>query len=234
MMNSIVRLVLVGLALVLLSSPVTAAPVVLDASFESWVRDDGRTLGGGDSDLISVWSSANNLRWGVVEFDLSGLVGTTVNDIGLNLWSRPGGSAANAPLKQQAARIIPGGATSALDWTGITALSQTPFETFGSYDIPPFADDPLLQNTYIYSGGSAADVAAIQSIVDAGGLLTVVLMAVEDGTDYRQDWGDGAFEGSVPQLVINAIPEPTGLALLALAVGGGVIMFRRNVCVSKN
>jgi len=64
--------------------------------------------------------------------------------------------------------------------------------------------------------------------VDVGGTLTMVLMADEDGTQYRNSWGDGAYGGTqVPQLVIN-IPEPTSVLLLGL---GGVLLcgYRRLV-----
>lgn len=206
-------------AIAALVFPTAASAIALDASFEAWVRDDGATLAERDNDLISVWSSQGNLRWGVVEFDLSGLAGTTVESVGLSLWNRPGGSAALFPLMQTAARISTGGTTPTLDWAAITALSQTPFDTFGDYDIPPFAENPLFQDTYLFSPGSAADIATIQGLVNMGGLMTVVLMAVEDGTEYRQDWGD-VTDGGVPQLLINEVPpELVTLRLEAYSSG---------------
>jgi len=199
--------------------PALASAITLDATFDSWVRDDGATLADRDGDLVSVWSSNNTLggleRWGVVEFDLSGLTGTTVNSVGLDLWSQLFGfSDDNFSHKQTAAIISPGVATSTLNWAGITALTQSPLESMGSYDIPPTTADPLLQGAHLFSPGTAADAALVQSAVNLGGTLTIVMMAVEDGTDYRNSWGDGEYAGEKARLWINdAPPIPSRLSL---------------------
>ncbi len=222
--------------------PLTAAAVTLDASLDSWLRDDGATIAGRDGDLISAWSffegrggSAVLERWGVIQFDLSSLTGTTVESLHLGLWSESFGSSDDfTPIVQTAAIVSPTGDFTAYDWAALTALQRTPLETLGAYDLGPVASNPQLDERYLFTPGSTADISHVQSIVNGGGTLSIVLIAAE-GEDYRKSWGDGVYGGLAPILYVNELPpEQVDLTLQINTVTGNARIYNPGVTTVFN
>ncbi len=182
-------------------------PEGLEASAEVWIRELAPDSVY-ENDLISVWSSYNDhyqdagyKRYGLIEFDLSGYTGQTVSSAKLYLWSF--GSA--QPIKQEAYKIVDN-ITMPASWNSYMLEgdpNKVAFESFGTYDLPAGSGAPSLQDAYAASGeASSADLALIQSAIDGDGVLRIVLIAAEDGTDYRIDWGDGpdGYDGGNPLL----------------------------------
>lgn len=214
-------------------TPITAAADILTASLDSWLRDDGATVSGRDDDLISVWSfydgpgrtqaSGAAARWGILQFDLSSLAGTTIETMHLGLWSETfGGSDDYTNHVQTAAIITPTGDFTAYDWAALAALEQTPLETLGAYDLGPVSTNPQLNGRYLFTPGSTTDVSLVQSIINGGGTLSIVLLAPE-GEDYRKSWGDGAYAGLAPVLYVNELPpEQVDLTLEVDTVSGAM------------
>ncbi len=178
----------------------------IPASGEIWVRPAGPDTTY-ENDLVGVYSSLAGTRYGLVEFDLSSLSGTSLLTATLKLYSLTGQSSSAFPIKQTAFNIDSSGtALTSLTWNSYIAekdAGKSAFETFGKYDLPPADSDPSSQNVYKDSPASAADLTAIQAEVDGDGILSIVLIADEDGNEYRQDWGDGALAGLVPLLEVD-------------------------------
>ena len=184
------------------------------ASADLWIRE----LNGSpyEYDGISVWSSASPdgaRRYGLIEFDLSSLHGNTITEASLQLYSAVHSwSDYYTPIKQKAHVIncATGTPLSALNW-GIYMsekdAGKIALETLGAYDLPAADSDPAQQNAYLDSAASADDLAQIQAAVDNAGKFSLVFIAVEDGTDYGQSWGDGdvAWSGGVPLLHLELL-----------------------------
>lgn len=191
-----------------------SAQVTINASGHIWVRElsPGTTF---ENDLISVWAShsvgpdAGKRRYGLVEFDLSPLAGKTILGATLRLYALSTGSQAGFPMKQSAAVIASGGTPlTSLTWS--TYMSEKDggkhaLEALGRYNLPAITGDPNQVNRYVDSVASAADVAVIQSEISGDGKLSLVLIADEDGSDYRRDWGDGSSPtyGLAPVLLVD-------------------------------
>ncbi len=171
----------------------------LPASADIWIRESDGT--GRESDWVSVWSSASNdggsngRRYGLIEFDVSSLAGETLASANLSLWVGDDYSGTTKPIRQKAYVIDSGGTPLAnLDWASYFAdkdAGKQPLESLGAFD----EGAPLSEGTTgIYlddAGASPLDLGLIQSEANGDGVLSLVLIADEDGTDYRGDWGDG-------------------------------------------
>ena len=176
-----------------------------------------------------MWSASSPdgaSRTGVLTFDLSGHA-DPITKASLHLWSGVNGFSDDAKPLIQSAKILdatglPGGdAMTYNDVIGASVLAE--LEGLGRYNLAPVASDPSIQNVFLASAATAADVAAIEAVrQSANPTLMVALFATDDGTDYGKSWGDGEYGGEDGFLATNgdAIPEPTGVVLLMLAVLG--------------
>jgi len=83
--------------------------------------------------------------------------------------------------------------------------------------------------TYLFSGGSAANILGLQSgltsSILSGGVLSLRLFAADSSVSYLFNSRNFGTTSSRPQLTIDAVPEPTGLAICAIAAT--VLMGRR-------
>ena len=130
----------------------------------------------------------------------------------------PVGSSDDDPSRQTVSLITEVGATTAtpnLTWEQLNDPGQvtlTPFESLGAIELQGLAVDPSEADRYHFGNGSAADIATIQSIVDAGGTLRVAVRSDESvSTNLRVDWGDGPNDGDESHgmsaiLLINEAP----------------------------
>ena len=222
--RAIARCTAVGLAVLLASA--TASAVVVSESYDTWIRDEGLTAGDRDGDWLGVYNAAAGgglSRWSLLEFDLSGVAPLAVTDVQLGFWhmfaGSPVASSDNDPSLTRVSLLTEVGgaatATSDFTWEQLNDPGQvtlTDFDTLGAIDLDGLAADPGEADQYHYGVGSAADAAVIQSLVDAGGTLRIVLRSDESvTTNLRVDWGDGPDDGDASHgmssvLLINEVP----------------------------
>lgn len=202
----------------------SAALIEIGSSADHWIREISPDTVYND-DGISVWStSKGDRRYGLVEFDLSSLAGTTIDGAKLGLYSAVHRySDYRTPILQSA--FVIAGPIDSLTWNSYMAgqdAGKLSLETLGAYNLPAPSEDPAQQNAYMYSFASTADLALIQVAINGSGRLSLVLIA-DEGAAYGRSWGDGdaAWSGPAPVLII---PEPTSMVLLGL---GGLALIRR-------
>lgn len=236
-MKKLYGALVVGVAMVGMAPAVVWA-ADLEATGDVWIRDmDGWRDNTFENDWVSVWSAASgDRRYGVLEWDVSSLAGQDLLSASMSLWVADDFSGVLFPVKQTAYLIDTTGGTSIYDMTWNALHAEHPslgtaLESLGAIEtgIP---QDTGIAGTYVAdAGASAADLALIEAAANGSGRLTVVLVAVEDGEQYRGDWGDGANAGGAGYrdefpgiLSVEVVPEPTALALLAI---GAVALRRR-------
>jgi hypothetical protein len=208
----------------LMAAGASATLIEIGSSADHWIREISPNTVYND-DGISVWStSKGDRRYGLAEFDLSSLAGTTIDGVKLGLYSAVHRySDYRTPIIQSA--FVIAGPVDGMTWNSYMAgqdAGKVALQTLGAYNLPAASDDPAQQNAYMYSYASAADLALIQAAINGNGHLSLVFVADESGT-YGRSWGDGdtTWAGPAPVLVI---PEPMTVALLGL---GGLAMLRR-------
>jgi subtilisin-like proprotein convertase family protein len=189
--------------------------VVAEAAADTWIRNDGAVH---EDDLISVWSSVHNLRYGLATFDLSALAGQTVRGAALELFATTGGSQQTFGINQTVS-IVPGTALNAT-WDTYMATQDPSADLLDGlrHEFPGPKDGQYHWST----PASAADLAKIQAIVDGTEKsMTLVMKAVEDGTDYRVDWGDLGYDQMPARLhlIVGPACSITTFSLPAATVG---------------
>ncbi len=194
------------------------AQTAINSTNAFWIRLHGG--GAYKSDGIAVWNAAkgmptlsDDIRYGLLEFDLSGLGGMPVIGASLELFSAVHNySDHRTPIKQTAYIIDCSTGTLLADLTWSTYMAEKDpgklaMETLGRYDLPAANTDPAQQNAYVPSSASAADIGLIQNVINAGKTLCLVMIAEEGGTPFGRSWGDGVAVWSggaegIPQLVV--------------------------------
>jgi hypothetical protein len=204
------------------------------ATADVWIRESNPTRLAYEDDLISVWSSHSldgARRYGLVEFDLSGLAGSRISGISLGLFSGIHEySDYRKQIKQNSYVITPPDNVTlqSLTWNSYLAQidpGKIDLESLGAYQLLAPSSDPTQQNKYVYSDASPSDLAVIQQIVEAGGRLCLVLVANElDGVDYARSWIDDnvTWPNSRPKLTVTVVggkafnPTPNNGATLVV------------------
>lgn len=199
--------VVFGLLSTVLASTAAGQSQTFSAVSETWIRQSAPQQVF-ENDLVSVWSNASNdLRHGLVTFDLSSLAGRQIASAELQLFVTAGGSQALAGMSQAAA-IVPGTAAGAT-WASYQQSQAPGLELLDGFRHVVASREG--ENSYVAgTPASAADLEKIQAKIDGDGLLTLVLRAVEQATNYRKDWGDGAM-GRPPRLVLTVAAGPCSL-----------------------
>lgn len=222
--------------------PVASSAVTVTESYDAWIRDEGLTVGDRDGDWLGVYNSndgARPARWAVLEFDLSGLAPLSINQLQMGFWhmfpGSPVGSSDSFPVSQTVSMITEVNATTAtadFTWGQLNDPAQvtlTPFDSLGAIDLQGLAADPSEADRYHYGAASAADISAVQPLLDSGGTLRVVVQADDTvPTDQRVDWGDGPNDGdeshgqSAILLINETPPEFVELTLQIDTVSGAM------------
>lgn len=205
----------------LLAFPAAAATTDIPASEEIFIR----TLTPDtthDTDLISIRRLSGEIRYGVLQFDLSSLAGQSLTGAELvldEIGSAQAGTDANFPLVS-AAYVI-GTADGVPDllsmtWNSYQAAYEGqeagPFATLGAYDLPANGAARADRSTF----ANTADVAVLQGIVDwpANNVLTLVLKAVN--LSQAHAFGDGQAYGNkaVLRVTVGANDPPVVVGIV--------------------
>jgi len=195
---------LLGAAILMPTLPAQA--IVLDATDDIWIRQisPNRDF---QNDFISVWATPTDIRHGVVEFDLSGTVGQTLNSVFLNLWDPGSSRSQTQPIVQQAYIVTTTppsiNAYTWAEYESFDAPLEQQFASLGSYNIP-VGDYVVGYNASEF--GSSADIALLESVRDNNAGRVVFILKATDG---QRDWLD-IESGTPPQLVFNQAPPIFG------------------------
>jgi hypothetical protein len=167
--------------------------VVVNANLQLWARKSTPNKVW-EKDLVSVWSAKKELRYGLIEFDVSKLEPAEWRSARLKL-----GVLNNAPIRQSAALITPG--LSNLTWNGYQQTRHAQRITLESLGR---IVDAGAHKVGTYAISTAASKADLKNLNQArqNGKIAFVLIADEDGEVYWRDWDDGS-RGQLPQLVVR-------------------------------
>ena len=169
--------------------------VTVNANVQLWIRaSQPEKLY--EEDLISVWSKSRELRYGLLEFDVSDLPDVAWNSAHLEL-----GVLNQAPVKQ-GARLIPAGIENET-WKSFQSMKferQQAFDSFGRIEVE--SGEGVI-GTYVRSDVASETDLALLGEGRKTGRLTLVLVADEDGTAYGRDWDDGSRKNNAPRLVVR-------------------------------
>jgi alpha-mannosidase len=202
--------------------------VVLEATGDVWIREAAAYRDVCyENDWISAWSSHSSdgaRRFGLVEFDVTSLAGRSLQNATLSLYSDAVGSQGTRPIRQSACLISSGGTPlTNLTWNSYMAEKEAgkiAFQSLGYCSLPPLTGDPTQQDTYVDTApATAADLALIAGGANGDGKLSLVLIAAEDGTDYRRDWGDGGAVHKPPRLTVTFQAQPCAIETTSLPSG---------------
>ena len=167
-------------------------------------------------DLVSIRKLSGEVRYGVIQFNLSPVVGRVATNVELileEIGSAQAGTDANFPLVSAAYAI--GTSDSVPDLLSMTwntyqatyeGQETAAFATLGAYNLPANGTSSANRSTF----ASAADLAFIENIVDSSGsnVLTLVLKGVDLNNAHA--FGDGVAAGNAPILRVttgtNAAP----------------------------
>ena len=171
-------------------SVIAPTGVVLKVIEDVWLREiaPDRTY---ENDGVSVYSIDElykDRRTGMITFDLSELKGKQCRGAVLELYNISAWGAYRFPINQTAS-IVTGRASGS---------------TLNSYLANQQPHEQLLEGlrhklvgsekggTYIASTPAykPEDISKIQAVIDGDGILTLILKQIEDGIEYKADWGD--------------------------------------------
>lgn len=203
---------------------------VVGVSTELWLREVAPNTSY-ENDGLGIYSSLSSTdqarRVSVLEFDISGIdAGAGYTGVELDLYSMEDWSSKDYPVLSEAFIIDTAGVSIAgMTWNSYVATyeaGEVALDSLGAYAYDTITNEPSAYGIYVTSAGSAADLSTILAEVAGDGLLTIVIKAVEDGTEYRADWQDDVYHGN--RAILTLVPEPATMTLLAL---GGLALIRR-------
>ncbi len=153
---------------------------------------------------------ASEVRYGLVQFDLSSLAGQEVKGVELILdeLGSSEGAGISATLPIQTVGFALGVSNSALNLRSMTwnayqsqyeGREDGAFSALGKYDLPPPGGNGGARSTF----GNAADLVLMQKIVDGSGILTLVLKPTTNGSAMAGSFGDGEAAGAKAVLLIT-------------------------------
>ena len=223
------------------------ATIVLDAIQDTWISPtntsalrttprNGELLDVKSGSNSTGASTTNSKRYGVVEFDLSGITDTIIGAT-LQLYMLDGtASAQNTGLLVATARLIP--LTAHIDEATLTFdiyatradmgavdLALTSLGTFNFSGTGAVTTGVYTQGT----AGSASDAAMVETQRNSTSkLVGFVLSSASTSVGTWHQWSDRE-HNFAPQLILETVPEPSTAAFLILASAvAGVVRKRRN------
>ena len=181
--------------------------VVVNANLQLWARKSTPNKVW-EKDLVSVWSAKKELRYGLIEFDVSKLGRAEWRSARLKL-----GVLNSAPIRQSAALITPG--LTSLTWNSYQRTRHAQRITLESFGRIVDAGAHKVGTYAISTAASKADLKKLNQ-ARQNDKIAFVLIADEDGSVYWRDWDDGS-RGTIPQLVVRrGDPDPQEAADRAL------------------
>ena len=181
--------------------------VVVNANLQLWARKSTPNKVW-EKDLVSVWSAKKELRYGLIEFDVSKLGRAEWRSARLKL-----GVLNSAPIRQSAALITPG--LTSLTWNSYQRTRHAQRVTLESFGRIVDAGAHKVGTYAISTAASKADLKKLNQ-ARQNDKIAFVLIADEDGSVYWRDWDDGS-RGTIPQLVVRrGDPDPQAAADRAL------------------
>jgi hypothetical protein len=191
---------------------------ILPVATELWIREvDADTTY--ESDGLNIYNSLVSApgagrRISVLEFDLSGLSGSSYSSVRLDIYSMEEWSSANYPVVSEAYVIDTAGVSIAgMTWNSYLATydaGKVALDTLGAYDYGSISTEPNAYDTYMTSLGSESDLARVMAETAGDDLLTIVILAVETGYEVRGDWEDDVYMGN--RGFLTFVPVPNGKA----------------------
>ena len=177
----------------------SSSEVSVPASSQLWIRASEPDQIW-ENDLISVWSSAKELRYGLVEFDVTKLATRQWKSARLEL-----GVLGNGTIRQTA-RLIPADITD-LTWNRFQKEKQlqSRFESFGV--IRANSGEGSSGQLARSLNASKSDLSTLSDAARTRNRVTLVLIADEDGEAFGRDWDDGS-KHQLPRLVVG-VGTPT-------------------------
>ena len=187
--------ILLLLALVLAGN---AQAIQFQPSGDVWVRElPGYEDTRYETDLMSVWSSDNNhsqdagyRRYGLVSFDISSLSGSALQSATLQLYRF---SNEAYPIRQYAYIIDTTVGTPLYLLTWNSYMDEYDDHKIGLSGLGYYNRGSGGGSTYLTSTATSLDLTLLESVANNTGKLSLVLIAQENGTDYRSDWGDNGY-----------------------------------------
>ena len=187
-----------AVATLLLAWALPAEAVVIDASDDIWIRESQPSTTY-PNDFISVWGTGD-IRHGVVEFDLSSIVGQTITSAYVKLFDSGGVHSQTQPIVQQGYVI---GTTPPeiqnYTWEEYTMFdlpTESAFTNLGSYNIPLGEHQGGYNSSDLASAG---DISLLNTVRNSNNNRVVFIFKATDG---QRDWLD-IERNAAPQLVIN-------------------------------
>lgn len=184
------------------------ATITIDASTDLWVRQIGPS-DVFENDNVSVWApgtdTSGGARNGAIEWDISGVT-SAITAAHVELYDI--NYTHYGDFQQSASLLSPAG-ISDLTWNKQANYTKTALESLGSLTTTG-------NSTWIATAGaSTSDLATLNTLRTGSGKVTMLLTA----SAGERDWGDG-YHGFAARLVVDTVPEPASITLLAAAVIG--------------
>lgn len=200
------------------ASELTAAPVTLNATADLWVRQaNAGAVYENDGMLVDPVGdgAVNGQRVALLQFDLSGISGE-ITAAHIELRNR-GGDFATPGAEQRAYSVAVGSGLAGINWNTYAATVQPTESAFGALGHYLVAGAQLPSGPTDFSASdsaTAADLVLLNAIRTSGSPQLGISMKAVAGKFYWDD-SDPFDQIAPPRLVLEVVPEPAAVALIA-------------------
>lgn len=201
------RLLAAAIAALAISYASQAHAIVVDAVADTWIRQNSPEVDYGN-DWISVRANPADVRYGVIEFDLSVLGDAPITSISLELFDPSNNQGSEALVQSGYLLSLTPPEIDGYTWQeylDFDAEYEEPLESLGAIAIEP---GEFHAGYNVGDQGTAADIALLNSVRSANSDRVVFILKATSGL---RDWYD-IEQGSPPRLRINEnAPAPGDL-----------------------